>query len=89
MNNSFITLLLETLGISEADTVEISKIMDSHGIKPCIPRDVLQPASRGEQVGKTLVPIMQFKALEAFCKETNTEISTLKPHTVNGVLRIG
>ena len=87
--NSFITLLLQTLGISEADTVEVSKIMDTYDIQPCISRDVLQPASRGEEVGKTLVPLMQFKLLEVLAKESNVNIADLNPRTINGRLVFG
>ena len=72
--NSFIRLLLETLGISEADTIAISKIMDAYGIKPCIPRDVLQPASKGEKVGHSLVQLMRFKALDETCKKTGLDL---------------
>ena len=87
--NSFIALLLQTLGITEADTVKISKIMDAYNIQPCITRDVLQAASRGEQVGKTLVPLMQFKALELLTKESNVNIADLNPRTIDGRLEIG
>ncbi len=89
MNNSFIALLLETLGISEAQTAEISKVMDTEDIQPCITRDVLQPALKGEKVGDTLVPIMQFKALDAFCKRAGMKVTDFKPHTKNGELYFG
>ena len=87
--NSFIKLLLETLGITEAQTVEISKVMDAEDIQPCITRDVLQPALKGEKVGDTLVPIMQFKALEAFCKRAGMNVTDFKLHAKDGELFIG
>lgn len=89
MNNSFVKLLLDTLGITEAQTVELSKIMDAEDIQPCITRDVLQPALKGEKVGERLVPIMQFKALEAFCKRAGLNVADFKPHTVNDELYFG
>lgn len=87
--NSFLTLLLETLGITEEQTIAVSKIMDAYNVKPCIQRDVLQPATKGEKVGDTLLPLMQFKALDKTCKETNLSLTALTPHTKNGVLYIG
>lgn len=87
--NSFLTLLLETLGITEEQTIAVSKIMDAYNVKPCIQRDVLQPATKGEKVGDTLLPLMQFKALDKTCKETNLSLTALTPHTKNCVLYIG
>lgn len=87
--NSFIKLLLDTLGITEAQTIELSKIMDTEDIQPCIKRDVLQPALKGEKIGDTLVPIMQFKALETFCKRAGIKVEDFKPHTKDGSLYFG
>ncbi|MBP5724615.1 MAG: hypothetical protein J6X18_13715 [Bacteroidales bacterium] len=87
--NSFILLLLETLGITEEQTIAISKVMDTYNIQPNILRDVLQPATKGEKVGDTLLPIMQFKALEKTCKQINISTQSFTPHTKNGVLYIG
>lgn len=87
--NSFLILLLETLGITEEQTIAISKVMDTYNIQPCIQRDVLQPAVKGEKVGDTLLPIMQYKALDKTCKETNLLVTAFIPHTKNGVLYIG
>lgn len=84
--NSFITLLLETLGITEEQTVAVSKIMDTYGIKPCIQRDVLQPAAKGEKVGNSLVPVMQFKALESAAKLMGKTAADFKVEVVNGYL---
>lgn len=91
MNNSFITLLLETLGITEAQTIELSRIIDAWNLKPCIARDVLQPALKGEKVGDTLVPIMQYKMWEKFAKESEGEIDIrfYNPHVKNGTLCFG
>lgn len=91
MNNSFINLLLETLGITEAQTVELSRIIDVWNLKPCITRDVLQPFLKGEKVGDTLVPLMQYKMLEKFTKESEGEIDIrfYNPHVKNGTLCFG
>lgn len=91
MNNSFITLLLETLGITEEQTVELSRIIDAWDLKPCIVRDVLQPALKGEKVGDTLVPLMQYKIWEKFAKESEGEIDIqfYNPHAKNGTLCFG
>ena len=66
MNNSFITLLLETLGITEAQTIELSRIIDAWNLKPCITRDVLQPALKGEKIGDTLVPLLDVELIHVF-----------------------
>ena len=91
MNNSFVTLLLETLGITEAQTVELSQIIDAWGLKPCITRDVLQPALKGEKVGNTLLPLMQYKMLEKFTKESEGQIDVqfYNPHVKDGQLCFG
>lgn len=91
MNNSFIALLLETLGITEAQTVELSRIIDAWGLKPCVTRDVLQPALKGEKVGDTLVPLMQYKMWEKFTKETEgkIDIQFYNPHVKNGTICFG
>lgn len=91
MNNSFITLLLETLGITEAQTVELSQIIDTWNLKPCMARDVLLPALKGEQVGDTLVPLMQYKMFEAYCKVSGTaiDIQSYNPNVKNGTLCFG
>ena len=91
MNNSFVTLLLETLGITERQTEELSQIIDTWDLKPCILRDVLQPAVKGEKVGGTIVPMMQFKMLEKFTKETEggLDVQFYNPHVKNGTLCFG
>lgn len=71
--NKFIKLLLETLHITEEQTKQISDIMFAYDIKPCIMRDVLQPAMRGEtNVGEQLVSLMLFKAKEIDEKEKSS-----------------
>ena len=89
--NSFIRLLLETLGISEAQTIELSRIIDAWDLKLCVTRDVLQPALKGEKVGNTLVPLMQYKMWEKFTKETegNIDVRFYNPHVKNGQLCFG
>ncbi len=87
--NSFLLRLLETLGITEEQTIAISKVMDTYNIQPCIKRDVLQPAIKGENVGNSLLSTMQFRALDTFCKEVNLSVTAFTPHTKNGVLYIG
>lgn len=87
--NTFVKSLLDALGITEEETDKISKIMDAYGYDVCFPRDVLQPALKGEKVGKTLLPLMEFKSIEAFCKKTDTNIADLKPYVKDGHLEIG
>ena len=70
--NRFEKLVFEALGITEEESSAIANIMKNYNIEPCVLRDVLQPACRGEKVGKSLLAIMQFKADE---KEKQVEES--------------